>query len=155
MRLLEQVTLSVDELEALRLKDLRGLEQEEAAREMGVSRQTFQRIQDDAHRKVAEALVTGKALEIDGGDYEVVPMHFHCRRCGHGWEQLLTGGVPVACPNCEENAADLPFASGVPERHGTADLESQPVTEGSTPDHNHRRRNRAGAQNYFKGTVKE
>lgn len=110
MRLLEEVTISVDELEALRLKDLQGLEQEEAAREMGVSRQTFQRIQDEAHRKVAEALVAGKALQIDGGDYELAPMHFRCHRCGHKWEQLLTGGVPVACPNCEERPAEMPFS---------------------------------------------
>ena len=123
MRLLEEVRLSVDELEALRLKDLLGLEQEEAAREMAVSRQTFQRIQDEAHRKVAEALVTGKALEIDGGDYEVAPMHLHCRRCGHSWEQLLTGGIPVACPNCEEKTADLHlspgYAAGAPGAGGS------------------------------------
>ena len=116
MRLLEEVRLSVDELEALRLKDLQDLEQEDAAREMGVSRQTFQRILEDAHRKVAEALVGGKALEIDGGDYEIVPMSFRCRRCGHQWNQLLTGGIPVACPNCEEKHEESPeqLAAGRP-----------------------------------------
>lgn len=108
MRVLEEVRLSVDELESLRLKDLMGLEQEVAAREMGVSRPTFQRILEDAHRKVTEALVAGKALEIEGGDYEVVPMTFHCRRCGHTWEQRLTGGVSVACPNCEEKHEEFP-----------------------------------------------
>ena len=143
MRLLEEVTLSVDELEALRLKDLLGLEQEEAAREMAVSRQTFQRIQDEAHRKVAEALVTGKALEIDGGDYEVVPMHFHCRRCGHTWEQLLTGGIPVACPNCEERTADVHLFPRVPDGRGPADLDGQPGTEAPMPGHRHH--NRGGA----------
>ncbi len=116
MRLLEEVRLSVDELEALRLKDLRDLEQEDAAREMGVSRQTFQRILEDAHRKVAEALVGGKALEIDGGDYEIVPMSFHCRRCGHRWQQLLTGSVPVACPNCDEEHEESPQAQAARNR---------------------------------------
>jgi uncharacterized protein len=110
MRLLEEVRLSVDELEALRLKDLEGLEQEEAARGMGVSRQTFQRIVEEAHRKVAEALVTGKALEIEGGDYELAPMKLHCRRCGHGWEQFLTGGVHPSCPNCEGESGDPPYS---------------------------------------------
>lgn len=101
LRLLEEVRVSVDEVEALRLKDLEGLEQEEAAQVMGISRQTFQRIVDEARRKVAEVLVTGKALRIDGGDYELAPIHFHCRRCGHGWEQLLSGMGPMACPECE------------------------------------------------------
>ena len=142
MRLLEEVTLSVDELEALRLKDLLGLEQEEAAREMAVSRQTFQRIQDEAHRKVAEALVTGKALEIDGGDYEVVPMHFHCRRCGHSWEQLLTGGIPVACPNCEEKTADLQLSTHMPDGQGMTEPESRFGMEGHGPGHH--RHNRGG-----------
>lgn len=101
LRLLEEVRLSVDELEALRLSDLEGLEQEESAREMGISRQTFQRIVEEAHRKVAEGLVMGKALRIEGGDYELAPMRFHCRHCGHRWEQLLSAGTPHACPNCE------------------------------------------------------
>ena len=104
LRLLEEVRLSVDELEAVRLKDLEGLEQEEAAEEMGISRQTFQRVLEEAHRKVAESLVMGKALRIEGGDYELAPMKFHCRRCGHAWEQLLSFGGPVACPRCEERA---------------------------------------------------
>jgi predicted DNA-binding protein (UPF0251 family)/predicted Fe-Mo cluster-binding NifX family protein len=64
---LESVTLSLDELEAIRLADLRGLYQEAAAREMGVSRQTFGRIIESARRKTAEALLGGKALKIEGG----------------------------------------------------------------------------------------
>ena len=107
MRLLEEVRLSVDELEALRLKDLEGLEQEEAAQEMGVSRQTFQRIIEEAHRKVAESLVLGRALSIEGGDYELAPMSFRCRRCGHRWEQLLTGDTRVACPATSRASAEL------------------------------------------------
>lgn len=105
LRLLEEIRLSVDELEALRLKDLMDFDQEEAAREMGVSRQTFQRIVEEAHRKVAEALVGGKALSIEGGDYELAPMKLCCRRCGHNWEQFVTEGVPAACPRCEQHQA--------------------------------------------------
>lgn len=101
LRILEEVRLSVDELEALRLKDLEGLEQEEGAEEMGISRQTFQRVLEEAHRKVAEALVQGKALRIEGGDYELAPMRYRCRHCGHRWEQLITSGIPAACPSCE------------------------------------------------------
>ncbi len=66
MTALDEVRLAMDELEALRLADLEGHYQEDAARAMGVSRQTFARIVDAARRKVAEALVHGKALRIDG-----------------------------------------------------------------------------------------
>lgn len=68
---LQCVELAVDELEALRLADLEGLYQEEAAQRMNVSRQTFGRIIEAAHKKVADALVHGKALSIEGGPVEV------------------------------------------------------------------------------------
>jgi predicted DNA-binding protein (UPF0251 family) len=55
----------MDELEALRLADVEGLYQEEAARQMNVSRATFGRIVEEAHRKVADAILHGKALRID------------------------------------------------------------------------------------------
>ena len=71
LAMLQQVQLTVDELEALRLSDLEGLYQEEAARRMNVSRQTFGRILDGAHAKVADALTAGKALSIAGGPIEV------------------------------------------------------------------------------------
>lgn len=61
---LQQVRLYPDELEALRLADLEGLTQVEAADRMGVSRSTFQRIVSHAHRQVALALVNGTALLI-------------------------------------------------------------------------------------------
>lgn len=73
LRTLEQVALTVDELEAIRLADMEGLYQEEAAQRMNISRQTFGRIIIEAHRKIAEALVHGKALSIDGGAIEVTP----------------------------------------------------------------------------------
>jgi predicted DNA-binding protein (UPF0251 family) len=64
---LEQVTLTLDEVEALRLADLQGLYQEHAAAQMKISRPTFARIIEVARRKVAEALINGKALRIEGG----------------------------------------------------------------------------------------
>jgi len=64
---LEQVTLTLDEVEALRLADLNGLYQEQAAAEMKISRPTFSRIVEEARRKVAEALIHGKALRLEGG----------------------------------------------------------------------------------------
>lgn len=58
------VQLAVDELEAMRLCDLLGLDQEEAGKRMGVSRGTVQRLLSAARAKVADALVSGKALMI-------------------------------------------------------------------------------------------
>jgi len=62
---LRQVLLRPDELEALRLADLEGLSQAQAAEQMGVSRSTFQRILEHAHRQVALALVEGQALHLE------------------------------------------------------------------------------------------
>jgi len=62
----------VDELEAIRLADLHGLYQEDAAKQMNVSRQTLGRILESAHKKIADTLVNGKALLIEGGPVEFV-----------------------------------------------------------------------------------
>lgn len=67
MRDLTEVVMTLDEFEALRLADLNGLYQEQAAAQMAISRPTFSRIVDAARRKVADALVHGKALRIEGG----------------------------------------------------------------------------------------
>ena len=65
----DPLVLKVEELEALRLKDYLGLEQEDCAREMQVSRPTFQRILSHARYQVSQALIQGKPLQIGGGDY--------------------------------------------------------------------------------------
>jgi predicted DNA-binding protein (UPF0251 family) len=70
LALLQQTTLTVDELEAIRLADLEGLYHEQAAEKMNISRQTFGRIIESAHKKIADALVNGKALAIEGGTVE-------------------------------------------------------------------------------------
>jgi predicted DNA-binding protein (UPF0251 family) len=64
MRFLEEIELELDEIEAIRLADLEGLYQVDAAARMGVSRQTFGNIIARAHKKVATALLGGKALRI-------------------------------------------------------------------------------------------
>jgi predicted DNA-binding protein (UPF0251 family) len=75
-RELEEVVMTLDELEALRLGDLDGLYQEEAAARMWISRPTFGRIIESARRKVADVLAHGKALRIEGG-----PVKVEGRRC--------------------------------------------------------------------------
>ncbi|MBI5116569.1 DUF134 domain-containing protein [Candidatus Poribacteria bacterium] len=72
MTRLDKVSLTVDEFEALRWADIEDLRHSEAAEKMGVSRPTFTRILARAHQKVATALVSGKALRINGGNYRVV-----------------------------------------------------------------------------------
>lgn len=67
---LDEVKLTLDELEAVRLADFDELYQEEAAKKMNISRQTFGNIIDSAHRKIADALLHAKALKIEGGVIE-------------------------------------------------------------------------------------
>jgi predicted DNA-binding protein (UPF0251 family) len=83
-----EVRLSVEEIEAVRLSDFEGLDQEAAANLMEVSRQTYGRILARARRHISEALITGKALKIEGGDYEIRGMGRRRRRGGgrgQGW----------------------------------------------------------------------
>ena len=105
---LEEMVLSVDEMESLRLADLEGLYQSEAARRMDVSRQTFGRIIDSAHRKVADAIIHGKSIVIEGGvvmkreeqGHNVKPSCV-CQHCGH--EESHRSGLPcrdMICPEC-------------------------------------------------------
>ena len=65
--MLEEVNLTLDELEAVRLADFDGLYQEDAAKKMNISRQTFGNIVNAAHKKIADVLLHGKALKIEGG----------------------------------------------------------------------------------------
>ena len=65
LRMLEEVVLKADELEALKLYDVDGLEQTKAAEKMKISQPTFARILDSANKKIAEALVKGKAIRIE------------------------------------------------------------------------------------------
>ena len=77
---LEEVVLSLDEYEAIRLADYEQLYQEEAATRMNISRQTFGRIIEDAHKKIADVLMNGKALKIEGGEVAIDEI----KPCGNG-----------------------------------------------------------------------
>jgi len=101
-----EVVMTLDEFEAVRLADLEGLYQEQAAAKMGVSRPTFGRILDAAHRKIAGAIVNGMALRIEGG-----PVFGRARRrCG---TCLTEWDGPPGCPRCGEKG-DLPAAQERP-----------------------------------------
>lgn len=79
----QQVTLAVEEYETIRLIDLLGCTQEECARQMAVSRTTVQGIYNKARHKLADALVNGYAIAIEGGMYEVCQNEegCACSRC--------------------------------------------------------------------------
>ena len=64
LSILEEVDLGLDELEAIRLCDLKELDQSKAAKKMKISQSTFQRILTLAHKKIAQALIKGKAIKI-------------------------------------------------------------------------------------------
>lgn len=71
LRELEESIITVDEFEAIRLKDLEELEQEESATKMGISQPTFHRLILSARKKIADALVNGKAIKIEGGNFSL------------------------------------------------------------------------------------
>jgi predicted DNA-binding protein (UPF0251 family) len=101
MRLLEEVVMTLDEFEAIRLADFEGLYQDQASERMRVSRPTFGRIIEVARRKVAEAIILGKALKIEGGPVEVEPNRpLRCPACKNEWDGPIN--PPSGCPYCRQ-----------------------------------------------------
>jgi predicted DNA-binding protein (UPF0251 family) len=116
LRALEEVQLSVEEAEAIRLKDIEGLEQEEGAERMNISRPTFQRVLASARQKMADALLNGKAIRIGGGSFEMASSRFKCLN-GHEWEvpfEAIIGTPPQFCPTCNTPSIEplIPAGSG-------------------------------------------
>jgi predicted DNA-binding protein (UPF0251 family) len=94
---LEESTLTVAEFEAIRLKDLLGLEQTEAANQMNISQPTFHRLVRLARKKIADAIVNGKAIKIEGGAFRMANARPVPRGRGMGY------GGPAStciCPSC-------------------------------------------------------
>ncbi|MFO8191602.1 MAG: DUF134 domain-containing protein [Bacillota bacterium] len=96
--LLTEIVLTVDELEAIRLKDLEKLEQNECAARMNIAQSTLQRILVSAHEKIARSIVEGKALRIHGGPYalEGEVLCTRCRRRRRFGQAALEN-----CPDCQ------------------------------------------------------
>ncbi|NLD49056.1 MAG: DUF134 domain-containing protein [Clostridiaceae bacterium] len=95
----EEVVLTIEEVEAIRLSDYMEMEQDSAAESMNVSRGTFQRIINAARKKIADALVHGKIIRIEGGNYELSAGMACCRR--HG--RICKHRGCEKCEGCEEN----------------------------------------------------
>jgi predicted DNA-binding protein (UPF0251 family) len=96
LRSLQQIVITVDELEAMRLADFLEMTQEEVAQKMQVSRPTVTRMLSRAHLAVADALVHGKAICIQGGDYRVGQQ---CQECGQ-WVDLGKGATSRQVCSC-------------------------------------------------------
>ena len=99
---LDEVCLTVDEREAIRLADLLGLSHAEAGERMGVSRATFGRIIQRARKVIADAIINGQAVRVEGGNYQLIKdtRTFVCRRCDHTWEEPFGTGRPEGCSVC-------------------------------------------------------
>ncbi len=102
LRNLEQMIITVDELEAMRLADFLEMTQEEVAQKMQVSRPTVTRMLARAHRAVADALAHGKAICIEGGDYRLGQQ---CDSCGQ-WSELEGGAALPDCCSCQTQPGD-------------------------------------------------
>lgn len=102
---LPENTLKLEELEAIRLKDLEGLEQSECAERMEVSRPTFQRILLSAREKVADSLINGKTIRIEGGNFTRNICPIQCNDCGKQWKDSFENVEAIknkgyVCPEC-------------------------------------------------------
>jgi predicted DNA-binding protein (UPF0251 family) len=98
---LEEVVLTLDEIEAMRLADLDGLYQEQAAQKMNISRQTFGNIVESARKKTANAIFNGKVLKIEGGVVKMTQRCFVCADCKNVWTVPYGTGRPNECPKCK------------------------------------------------------
>ncbi|MDD5016958.1 MAG: DUF134 domain-containing protein [Eubacteriales bacterium] len=94
-----EYVLKIEELEAMRLKDVQGLNQYQCAEKMGISRQTFGNIIDSAREKVARALTSGGAIRIAGGNYATRVCALKCFDCGHIYDVNLEQDKRN-CPRC-------------------------------------------------------
>ena len=109
---LEESILTVDEFEAIRLKDLEDLDQQEAAKKMNISQPTFHRLITSARKKIADAIVKGKAIKIEGGVYRMVGFGRGQGGRGRMGGPLAAGpGGTCVCPSCKH---EVPHQVGVP-----------------------------------------
>ena len=96
---IEEIHIKVEEFEAMRLKDVEDLNQEECAKRMLVSRQTFQNIIDSARKKIAIALIEGKPINISGGNYTRNICKLKCLSCDSTYEIKYEEDRKI-CPVC-------------------------------------------------------
>jgi len=96
---LGRILLTLDEFEAFRLADQVGLSHAEAAEEMEISRSTFTRLIEKARKKIADFLIQGKLLSIEGGSIHFRNNTFECQSCGHMFKTNMVNTI-TECPAC-------------------------------------------------------
>lgn len=97
---LQTTRLSLDEFEAFRLADYEGLTHAEAADEMEISRPTFSRLIEKARKKIADFLIEGKTLLIDGGNIHFRNNIIRCHDCGQMFKTHILKSI-LECPSCQ------------------------------------------------------
>jgi len=95
----ESIEITMEEFEAIRLKDYLKIKQQKVAEIMGISQPTLHRILISARENVANALVEGKILNIKGGNYMKAEKRYKCRKCGFEWQSPQK--EYEKCPDCE------------------------------------------------------
>jgi len=119
---LGEVVLTIDEFEAVRLKDFEGMDQEDSASKMKISQPTFHRLILSARKKIADAIVNGKAIRIEGGHYKMAARPGMGIGRGQGMGRgrgagmgrgMMAGGPPAVCicPKCK---TEVPKQRGIP-----------------------------------------
>lgn len=103
---LDEISLTLDEYEAIRLADYEGLYQEIAAEKMNISRQTFGNIINSAHQKIADFLLNAKVLAIKGGVIEILNeknKKFRCKNCNNTFKRNISSIKSIHCPRCRSS----------------------------------------------------
>lgn len=104
---LDRAELTLDEFEAFRLADQMSLSHAEAADEMEISRSTFSRLIEQARRKIADFIINGKILSINGGNIHFRTNTIRCQSCGHMFKTDFSMKISE-CPLCHsENLLNL------------------------------------------------
>ncbi|MCD6176356.1 MAG: DUF134 domain-containing protein [Candidatus Cloacimonetes bacterium] len=104
---LNSIELSIDEYEAIRLADSIGMNHNDASEEMEISRSTFSRLIENARKKIAQFIIEGKHLQIDGGNIHFRNNIIKCNSCGHMFNTNFENEI-IICPSCgSENLVDL------------------------------------------------
>jgi len=129
---LEVVIVTFEELETVRLTDIEEMEQEQGSQLMGISRRAFWKDLQSARRKIAEALVGGKAIRIEGGSYWVDrKKRLNCQDCQNEWEEVAATKKPQKCPKCGglniAKKADESCSSDLKGRGGNCSCEGRRI----------------------------
>jgi predicted DNA-binding protein (UPF0251 family) len=98
-RFLRQTMMTLDEYEAFRLTDDSGLSHAEAAEEMEISRSTFTRLIEEARKKIADLIIRGNLLIIEGGNVHFRKNIIRCESCGHMFDMNINTSFSN-CPEC-------------------------------------------------------